>query len=155
MNTIKDLQPTCIWKNFHALTQVPRPSGHLEKIQQFLLDFAKEVGVEAFKDPAGNIVMRKPATPGMENRKGIILQAHMDMVPQKTPESTHNFETDPIETWIDGDWVKAKGTTLGADNGMGVAAIMAVMESKDLQHGPVEALITQACLAPTVFLRAN
>ena len=142
MNTIKDLHPTCIWKNFHALTQVPRPSGHLEKIQQFLLDFAAENGVEAFKDPAGNIVMRKPATPGMENKKGIILQAHMDMVPQKTPESTHNFETDPIETWIDGEWVKAKGTTLGADNGMGVAAIMAVMEAKDMQHGPVEALIT-------------
>ena len=142
MSTIKDLQPTCMWKNFHALTQVPRPSGHLEKIQQFLLDFAKEVGVEAFKDPADNIVMRKPATPGMENRKGVILQAHMDMVPQKTPESTHNFETDPIETWIDGDWVKAKGTTLGADNGMGVAAIMSVMESKDMKHGPVEALIT-------------
>lgn len=142
MNEIKNLQPTCIWKNFHALTQVPRPSGHLEKIQQFLLNFAKEVGVEGFKDPAGNIVMRKPATPGMENRKGIILQAHMDMVPQKTPESTHNFETDPIETWIDGEWVKAKGTTLGADNGMGVAAIMAVMEAKDLQHGPIDALIT-------------
>ena len=142
MNEIKNLQPTCIWKNFHALTQVPRPSGHLEKIQQFLLNFAKEAGVEAFKDPAGNIVMRKPATPGMENRKGIILQAHMDMVPQKTPESTHNFETDPIETWIDGEWVKAKGTTLGADNGMGVAAIMAVMEAKDLQHGPIDALIT-------------
>ena len=124
------------------MTQVPRPSGHLEKIQQFLLNFAKEVGVEGFKDPAGNIVMRKPATPGMENRKGIILQAHMDMVPQKTPESTHNFETDPIETWIDGEWVKAKGTTLGADNGMGVAAIMAVMEAKDLQHGPIDALIT-------------
>ena len=142
MNEIKNLQPTCIWKNFHALTQVPRPSGHLEKIQQFLLNFAKEVGVEGFKDPAGNIVMHKPATPGMENRKGIILQAHMDMVPQKTPESTHNFETDPIETWIDGEWVKAKGTTLGADNGMGVAAIMAVMEAKDLQHGPIDALIT-------------
>ena len=142
MNEIKNLQPTCIWKNFHALTQVPRPSGHLEKIQQFLLDFAKEVGVEAFKDPADNIVMRKPATPGMENRKGVILQAHMDMVPQKTPESKHNFETDPIETWIDGEWVKAKGTTLGADNGMGVAAIMAVMESKDMKHGPIEALIT-------------
>jgi len=142
MNEIKNLQPTCIWKNFYALTQVPRPSGHLEKIQQFLLNFAKEAGVEAFKDPAGNIVMRKPATPGMENRKGIILQAHMDMVPQKTPESTHNFETDPIETWIDGEWVKAKGTTLGADNGMGVAAIMAVMEAKDLQHGPIDALIT-------------
>ena len=142
MNEIKNLQPTCIWKNFHALTQVPRPSGHLEKIQQFLLDWGKEAGVETFKDPAGNIVMRKPATPGMENRKGIILQAHMDMVPQKTPESTHNFETDPIEPWIDGEWVKAKGTTLGADNGMGVAAIMAVMEAKDLQHGPIDALIT-------------
>ena len=142
MSEIKNLQPTCIWKNFYALTQVPRPSGHLEKIQQFLLDFAKEAGVEAFKDPAGNIVMRKPATPGMESRKGIILQAHMDMVPQKTPESKHNFETDPIEPWIDGEWVKAKGTTLGADNGMGVAAIMAVMEAKDLKHGPVDALIT-------------
>ncbi len=142
MSEIKNLNPTCIWKNFHALTQVPRPSGHLEKIQQFLLDFAREAGVEAFKDPAGNIVMRKPATPGMENRKGVILQAHMDMVPQKTPESTHNFETDAIQTWIDGDWVKAKGTTLGADNGMGVAAIMAVMEAKDLKHGPIDALIT-------------
>ncbi|MBO4660416.1 MAG: aminoacyl-histidine dipeptidase [Prevotella sp.] len=142
MDQIKNLNPQCIWKNFYALTQVPRPSGHLERIQQFLLEFAKQAGVEAFKDPADNIVMRKPATPGMENRKGVILQAHMDMVPQKTPESTHNFETDPIETWIDGDWVKAKGTTLGADNGMGVAAIMAVMEAKDMQHGPIEALIT-------------
>ena len=142
MSEIKNLKPTCIWKNFHALTQVPRPSGHLEKIQQFLLDFAREAGVEAFKDPADNIVMRKPATPGMENRKGVILQAHMDMVPQKSPESNHNFETDPIETWIDGDWVKARNTTLGADNGMGVAAIMAVMEAKDMKHGPVEALIT-------------
>lgn len=142
MNEIQNLNPQCVWKNFYALTQVPRPSGHLEKIQQFLLDFAKEVGVEAFKDPADNIVMRKPASPGMEQRKGVILQAHMDMVPQKTPESNHNFVTDPIETWIDGEWVKAKGTTLGADNGLGVAAIMAVMEAKDLQHGPVEALIT-------------
>ena len=142
MSEIKKLNPECIWKNFHALTQVPRPSGHLEKIQQFLLDFAKGAGVEAFKDPAGNIVMRKPATEGMEDRKGVILQAHMDMVPQKTPESKHVFETDPIEPWIDGEWVRAKGTTLGADNGLGVAAIMAVMESKDLCHGPVEALIT-------------
>ncbi len=142
MNEIKNLNPSCIWKNFDALTQVPRPSGHLEKIQQFLLDFANNAGVEAFKDPAGNIVMRKPATKGMENRKGVILQAHMDMVPQKTPESNHNFLTDAIETYIDGEWVKARGTTLGADNGMGVAAIMAVMESKELKHGPVEALIT-------------
>ena len=142
MSEIKNLNPACIWKNFYALTQVPRPSGHLEKVQQFLLDFAKEAGVEAFKDPADNIVMRKPASPGMEGKKGVILQAHMDMVPQKTPESTHNFETDPIQPWIDGEWVKAKGTTLGADNGLGVAAIMAVMEDKTLKHGPVEALIT-------------
>ncbi|MBR5061692.1 MAG: aminoacyl-histidine dipeptidase [Prevotella sp.] len=142
MSEIKNLNPTCIWKNFYALTQVPRPSGHLERVQQFLLDFAKEAGVEAFIDEGRNVVMRKPATEGMENRKGVILQAHMDMVPQKTPESTHNFETDPIQPWIDGEWVKAKGTTLGADNGLGVAAIMAVMEAKDLKHGPVEALIT-------------
>ena len=143
MNEIQNLQPQCIWKNFYALTQVPRPSGHLEKVQQFLLEFGKQAGVEAFKDPAGNIVFRKPATPGYENRKGIILQAHMDMVPQKTPESTHNFETDPIQPWIDGEWVRAKGTTLGADNGLGVAAIMAIMEAKDLQHGPIDALITR------------
>ena len=142
MSEIKNLKPECIWRNFDALTQVPRPSGHLEKIQQFLLDFAAQAGVEAMKDSGGNIVMRKPATPGMENRKGIILQAHMDMVPQKSKESKHNFETDPIETYIDGDWVKAKDTTLGADNGLGVATIMAVMEDKTLVHGPVEALIT-------------
>jgi dipeptidase D len=142
MSEIKNLNPTCIWKNFDALTQVPRPSGHLEKVQQFLLNFAKEVGVEAFIDEGRNVVMRKPASAGMENRKGVILQAHMDMVPQKTPESTHNFETDPIQTWIDGEWVKAKGTTLGADNGLGVASIMAIMEDKTLVHGPIEALIT-------------
>ena len=140
--SIKDLEPQIIWKNFYLLTQVPRPSGHLQKIQQFLLDWAKEHGIEAFKDNAENIIMRKPATPGMEGHKTAVLQAHMDMVPQKVDESTHNFETDPIETYIDGDWVKAKGTTLGSDDGMGVAAIMAVMESKDLQHGPLEALIT-------------
>ena len=143
MNEIEKLNPQCVWKNFYALTQVPRPSGHLEKIQQFLLDFGKQAGVEAFKDPAGNIVFRKPASAGMENRKGVILQAHMDMVPQKTPESKHCFETDPIEPWIDGEWVKAKGTTLGADNGLGVAAIMAIMEDKTLKHGPIDALITR------------
>ncbi len=142
MSEIKNLNPACIWKNFYALTQVPRPSGHLEKIQAFLLDYAQQIGIEAFKDPAGNIVMRKPATAGMENRKTVLLQAHMDMVPQKAPDSKHVFETDPIEPWIDGEWVKAKGTTLGADDGLGVAIIMAVMEATDLKHGPVEALIT-------------
>ncbi len=142
MSEIKHLKPEVVWKNFHALTQVPRPSGHLDKVEQFLLNFAKEVGVEAFKDEAGNIVMRKPATPGMENRKTITLQAHMDMVPQKSPDSNHNFETDPIVTYIDGEWVKARNTTLGSDNGMGVAAILAVMEATDIQHGPIEGLIT-------------
>ena len=141
-NEIRNLKPECIWRNFDALTEVPRPSGHLAKVQQFLLDFGKKVGVEVFKDEGNNIVMRKPASAGMENRKGVILQAHMDMVPQKTPESTHNFETDPIQTWIDGEWVKAKNTTLGADNGLGVAAILAIMEDKTLKHGPIEALIT-------------
>ena len=143
MSEIANLKPAAIWRNFHALTQVPRPSGHLEKIQQFLLDWAKEHNVEAFQDPAGNIVMRKPATPGYEDRKVVLLQAHMDMVPQKTPESTHNFETDPIETYIEDGWVHARGTTLGSDDGIGVAAIMGVMESADLKHGPVEALITR------------
>ncbi len=142
MSEIKNLQPECIWRNFYALTQVPRPSGHLEKIQQFLLDFAKQAGVQAFKDSGNNIVMKKPATAGMEGRKTILLQAHMDMVPQKSPESKHNFETDPIEPYIDGEWVKARNTTLGADDGIGVAAIMAVMEAKNLKHGPIEAVIT-------------
>lgn len=142
MNEIANLQPQAIWKNFHLLTQVPRPSGHLEKIQRFLLDWAKEKGVEAFQDEAGNIIMRKPATPGMENMKCVTLQGHMDMVPQAAKDSTHNFETDPIETYIDGEWVRAKGTTLGADDGMAVATIMAVMEDDSLRHGPIEGFIT-------------
>lgn len=155
---IQELDPQIIWKNFYLLTQVPRPSGHLEKVQNFLLNWAKEHGVEAFKDGAENIVMRKPATPGYENRQTVVLQAHMDMVPQKTDESTHNFETDPIETYIDGEWVKAKGTTLGADDGMGVAAIMAVFESNDLEHGPLEALITadeETCMYGVNHLAAD
>ncbi len=158
MSTIKDLDPQIIWKNFYLLTQVPRPSGHLEKIQQFLLQWAQEHGIEAFKDGAENIVMRKPATPGMENRQTAVLQAHMDMVPQKVDESKHNFETDPIETYIDGEWVKARGTTLGSDDGMGVAAIMAVMESHDLEHGPLEALITadeETCMYGVNHLAAD
>lgn len=142
MSEIKKLNPQCVWKQFDALTQVPRPSGHLEQIQNFLLDFAKQTGIEGIKDSAGNIIFRKPATTGMEDRKTVIMQAHMDMVPQKKKESKHNFETDPIEPYIDGEWVKAKGTTLGSDDGMGVAAIMAVMESNELRHGPLEALIT-------------
>lgn len=139
---ISELAPQAVWKNFHALTQVPRPSGHLEKIQAFLLQWGKDAGIETWLDDAGNILMRKPATPGLEDRKGIVLQAHMDMVPQKTADSPHDFLTDAIPAYIDGDWVKTHGTTLGADDGMGVAAIMAVMEDKTLTHGPLEALIT-------------
>lgn len=140
---MENLNPKCVFKNFKALTQVPRPSGHLEKIQQYLLEFGKNCGVETFLDPAGNVVMRKPATPGMEDRQGVILQAHMDMVPQKETSSNHNFETDPIEARVCEDgWIRANNTTLGSDDGIGVAAIMAIMESKDLKHGPVEGLIT-------------
>lgn len=142
MSEILSLAPQNVWRHFHSITQIPRPSGHLEKIQAFLLDFGKNAGVETFKDEAGNIIYRKPATPGMEDRKTIILQAHMDMVPQKNKETEHDFEKDPIRAYVDGEWVKAKGTTLGSDNGMGMAAIMAVMEDKTLRHGPLVALIT-------------
>ena len=142
MSEIKHLQPEAIWKNFYLLTQVPRPSGHLEKIQQFLLDWAKEKGIDAHLDGAGNVLMYKAASPGMEDCKVVTLQGHMDMVPQKTADSPHNFETDPIETYIDGEWVKARNTTLGADDGMAVATIMAIMEDDSLKHGPIEGFIT-------------
>lgn len=142
MSEIKNLQPQAIWKNFYLLTQVPRPSGHLAKIQKFLLDWAAEKGVEARQDEAGNILMNKPATPGMEDCKVVTLQGHMDMVPQKAADSAHDFENDPIETYIDGDWVRAKGTTLGADDGMAVATIMAIMEDDSIKHGPLEGFIT-------------
>ncbi|MGN0066279.1 MAG: aminoacyl-histidine dipeptidase [Bacteroides sp.] len=143
MSTILDLAPQQVWKHFYSLTQIPRPSGHMERITEFLVNFGKGLGLESFVDEVGNVIIRKPATPGMENRKGVILQAHMDMVPQKNNDTVHDFVNDPIQTWIDGEWVKAKGTTLGADNGMGVAAAMAVLESTDLKHGPLEVLITK------------
>ncbi len=143
MSTILSLAPQNVWKHFYSLTQVPRPSGHVEKVTEFLINFGKGLGLESFVDEAGNVIIRKPATAGMENRKVVTLQAHMDMVPQKNNDTVHDFTKDPIETYIDGDWVKAKGTTLGADDGLGVAAIMAVLEAKDLKHGPLEALITK------------
>lgn len=140
--TIKELQPKIVWNNFHLLTQQPRPSKHEEKVRAFLLAWGKEHGIETITDETGNVIMRVPATPGYENRVGVILQGHMDMVPQKTLKSTHDFENDPIETWIDGEWVRAKDTTLGADDGLGVALGMAVAESTDVPHGPVEVLVT-------------
>ncbi|MCK9423888.1 MAG: aminoacyl-histidine dipeptidase [Bacteroidales bacterium] len=141
-NTILNLDPKKLWKNFYSLTQIPRPSKHEDKIREFAADFGKKLGLETIVDEVGNVIIRKPATPGMENRKGVILQGHLDMVPQKNSDKKHDFEKDPIETMIDGAWVRANGTTLGADNGMGVAAAMTVLESKDIQHGPLEVLFT-------------
>jgi dipeptidase D len=139
---IINLEPKAVWENFYQLTQVPRPSKHEEKIQDFMMKYGKSLGLETEKDAVGNIVIRKPATPGMENRKGIVMQGHLDMVPQKNNDTKHDFEKDPIDAWIDGEWVKARGTTLGADNGMGVAAAMTVLASKTLVHGPIESLFT-------------
>ena len=140
--TIQDLQPKAVWDAFYALTQVPRPSHHNEKIQAYLLDWASGRGIEAFRDDTGNIIMRVPATPGYEDRKGVILQGHMDMVPQKNADKVHDFENDPIKTVVCGDWLKADGTTLGADNGLGVALALAAADSKTLKHGPLELLFT-------------
>lgn len=140
--TIKDLKPTVVWNNFYLLTRQPRPSKHEEKVRAFLLQWGKEHSIDTQADDTGNVIMRIPATPGFENRKTVILQGHMDMVPQKIASSAHDFLNDPIETLIDGDWVTANGTTLGADNGLGVALAMSVAESKDVQHGPIEVLVT-------------
>jgi dipeptidase D len=139
---ILNLEPKEVWKNFYALTQVPRPSKHEDKIQEFMVNFGKGLGLETIKDEVGNVIIRKPATLGMEDRKGVILQGHLDMVPQKNSDKDHDFKADPIDAYIDGDWVTANGTTLGADNGMGVAAAMTILESYDIPHGPIEALFT-------------
>ena len=136
------LSPALVWKHFAAICNIPHPSHHEEKIRQYVVDFAQAQGLEYTVDQANNVYVRKPATAGMENRKGIVIQAHLDMVPQKNNDKVFNFETDPIEAYIDGEWVTAAGTTLGADNGIGAAAILAVLEDKTLVHGPVEALFT-------------
>ena len=141
-NILGGLKPTALWNNFESICGIPHPSKKEQKITEFVVAWAKERNLETIIDEVGNVIIRKPATPGMENRKGIVLQGHLDMVPQKNTDTPHNFDTDPILPWIDGEWVKAKGTTLGADNGIGVAAAMAVLESKDLTHGLIEALFT-------------
>jgi len=136
------LKPSEVWKHFHEITQVPRPSKIEQKAVDFMFGFGKSLGLETIKDEVGNVIIRKPATPGKEANSGIILQTHLDMVPQANNDKVHDFEKDPIIAYIDGDWVTADGTTLGADNGIGVAATMAVLESKTLNHGPIEALFT-------------
>jgi dipeptidase D len=140
--TITNLEPKEVWGYFYELTQIPRPSKKEQKAADFVRDFGRSLGLETIVDSVGNILIRKPATHGMENCKGVILQSHLDMVPQKNIDKVHDFEKDPIETLIDGEWVTANGTTLGADNGMGVAAAMAVLASKNIKHGPIEALFT-------------
>jgi dipeptidase D len=139
---IKQLDPNRLWENFYAITQIPRPSKKEMKAAQFISGFGKKLGFETIMDEAGNVLIRKPATPGFENRKTILLQGHIDMVPQANSGTGFNFETDPVDAYIDGEWVTARGTTLGADNGIGVAAAMAILEDKTLEHGPVEVLVT-------------
>ncbi|MFN8256641.1 MAG: aminoacyl-histidine dipeptidase [Bacteroidales bacterium] len=139
---IRKLEPKSLWEFFYQLTQIPRPSKHEAAAMEFIKNFGKTHGLETIQDEVGNIVIRKPATPGYENRKGVIFQGHLDMVPQANSDSTHDFTKDPIDAHIDGEWVKAKGTTLGSDNGIGVAAALAVLSSKDLVHGPLEGLFT-------------
>jgi dipeptidase D len=141
-NEILNLAPGQIWKNFYSLTQIPRPSKNEGRIIAFIRDFGENLKLETHVDGVGNVIIRKAATPGMENRKTVTLQTHLDMVPQKNSDTKHDFEKDPIDAYIDGEWVKARGTTLGSDNGMGVSAAMAVLESNEIAHGPIEALFT-------------
>lgn len=136
------LKPALVWKHFAEIVRIPRPSHHEEQIRRYVLDFARSKGLECLEDEAHNVYVRKPASKGMENRKGVVLQAHLDMVPQKNNDKVFDFEKDPIDAYVDGEWVTADGTTLGADNGIGAAAILAVLEDDELQHGPVEALFT-------------
>lgn len=140
--SIKNLEPNALWKNFAALNAVPRGSKKEERVIAFMKDFGQNLGLETFEDEVGNVIIRKPATAGMENRKAVVLQSHLDMVHQKNSDTEFNFDTQGIEMYVDGDWVRANGTTLGADNGLGVATIMSVFESTDIVHPALEALFT-------------
>ena len=139
---IRDLEPKEVWTQFVDLNAVPRASKKEEQVRQFMVDFGKSLGLETLEDAIGNVIIKKPASVGMEDRKTVILQSHLDMVHQKNNDTEFDFDTQGIEMKVDGDWVKAKGTTLGADNGLGVAAIMAILKSDDIVHPPIEALFT-------------
>ncbi|MDG4945541.1 aminoacyl-histidine dipeptidase [Weeksellaceae bacterium KMM 9713] len=139
---IRDLEPKEVWTQFADLNAVPRASKREEKVREFMVDFGNSLGLETLEDAIGNVIIKKPASAGMEDRKTVILQSHLDMVHQKNNDTDFDFDTQGIEMMVDGDWVKAKGTTLGADNGLGVAAIMAILKSKDIVHPPIEALFT-------------
>jgi len=142
MSVLSELQPNAVWTYFEEICQVPRPSTKEEKIIDYLLQFAAKHNLEAKSDAVGNVVICKPATQGKENVKTVVLQSHVDMVCEKNNDVEHNFDTDPICPLIDGEWVKAKGTTLGADDGIGIAAAMAVLTATDIEHGPMECLFT-------------
>lgn len=139
---ILNLDPQRVWKHFYSLTQIPRPTGQMEEVTRFVMDFGEALNLETVQDTVGNVVIRKPASKGYESSKGVILQSHLDMVPQKNAGIAHDFAADPIDTYVDGEWVKARATTLGADNGIGCAIMMAVLEADSLQHPPLEALFT-------------
>jgi dipeptidase D len=139
---IRNLEPKALWNKFADLNAVPRPSKKEERVIEFMKNFGNSLGLETFEDEIRNVIIRKPATPGMENRKPIVMQGHLDMVHQKNADTTFDFDTQGIEMYVDGDWVRARGTTLGADNGLGVATIMAILESKDIPHPAIEALFT-------------
>ncbi|WP_316804367.1 aminoacyl-histidine dipeptidase [Pedobacter nototheniae] len=139
---LKDLSPKLLWENFINLNAVPRASKKEARVIEFILNYGKSLGLETIKDSIGNVVIKKPATAGMENRQTVVMQSHLDMVHQKNGDTIFDFETQGIDMYIDGEWVKAKGTTLGADNGIGVAAIMSVLSSKDIQHPAIEAMFT-------------
>ena len=142
MSEITTLQPQLLWKWFDQICAIPHPSHHEDALAIFIVNWAKEKQFFAERDEAGNVLIRKPATAGMENSQPIVLQAHLDMVPQANEGNPHNFTQDPIRPYIDGDWVKAQGTTLGADNGIGLASTLAVLESTDIAHPPLEVLLT-------------
>lgn len=142
MSELSQLTPQPLWDIFAKICSIPHPSYHEEALAAHILAWAKEKGIHAERDRVGNILLRKAATPGMENRKPVVLQAHLDMVPQKNNDTVHDFTKDPIQPYIDGDWVKARGTTLGADNGIGMASTLAVLSDNGVQHGPLEVLLT-------------
>ena len=139
---IRNLEPKALWNQFANLNAVPRPSKKEERVIAFMKDYGNQLGLETFEDDIRNVIIRKPATPGMENRKPVVLQGHLDMVHQKNAATVFDFDTQGIDMYVDGNWVRARGTTLGADNGLGVAAIMAILESKDIPHPAIEALFT-------------
>ncbi len=140
--SLNNLQPQQIWNNFEKLNAIPRASKKETQVVKFIENFGKTLGLETYVDKVGNVIIKKPATAGMENKQTIALQSHLDMVHQKNSDTDFDFDTEGIKMYIDGDWVKARGTTLGADNGIGVATIMSILESKDIPHPPLEALFT-------------